>query len=92
MYGGGAVLALIPASGGSEGIPGKNIKAFGDHPLVAYTIATARCSRYVDSVAVTTDGGEIASIAQIYGTEAPFLCPTEFASTRHAPLMPSCIP
>lgn len=80
MYDDSTILALIPARGGSKGIPGKNIKAFDGHPLIAYTIAAARRSRYVDSVVVTTDSEEIAGVARAYGAEAPFLRPAELAS------------
>lgn len=80
MYSNQTILALIPARGGSKSIPGKNIKAFGGHPLIAYTIAAARRSRYVDSVVVTTDSEEIAAIARTYGAETPFLRPAELAS------------
>lgn len=79
MYQGQSILALIPARGGSKGIPGKNIKEFNGHPLIAYTVAAARGSRYVDTVVATTDSPEIASVAKAYGAEAPFLRPPELA-------------
>lgn len=79
MYQGERILALIPARGGSKGIPGKNIKEFGGHPLIAYTVAAARRSRYVDDVVVTTDSGEIAAAARRYGAEVPFMRPPELA-------------
>lgn len=79
MYESKSVLALIPARGGSKGIPGKNIKEFNGRPLISYTIAAARASRYVDSVVVTTDSAEIAGIAERYGAEVPFLRPSELA-------------
>lgn len=80
MYEGKTILALIPARGGSKGIPGKNVKEFNGRPLIAYTIAAARRSRYVDSVVVTTDDGGIAAVAREYGAEAPFLRPAELAA------------
>ncbi len=73
------ILALIPARGGSKGIPGKNIKELNGHPLIAYTIAAARRSRYTDLVVVTTDSEEIAAVARAYGAEVPFLRPAELA-------------
>ncbi len=79
MYKDYTILALIPARGGSKGIPGKNIKEFNGRPLIAYTIAAARRSKYIDSVVVTTDSQKIASIAMEYGAEAPFLRPVELA-------------
>lgn len=75
-----SILALIPARGGSKGIPGKNIKEFNGRPLISYTIAAARRSRYVDSVVVTTDDEEIASVAREYGAEVPFMRPAELAA------------
>lgn len=79
MYEEKHILALIPARGGSKGIPGKNIKEFNGRPLIAYTIAAARGSGYVDTVVVTTDSAEIAEIAERYGAEVPFLRPPELA-------------
>lgn len=79
MIEGKNVVALIPARGGSKGIKGKNIKPLREHPLIAYTIAAARTSAYVDAVVVTTDSAEIASVARAYGAEVPFLRPAELA-------------
>lgn len=79
MYESNRVMALIPARGGSKGIPGKNIKEFNGRPLIAYTIVAARNSEYVDSTIVTTDSSEIAQIAMRYGAEVPFLRPPELA-------------
>ncbi|MCD6424344.1 MAG: acylneuraminate cytidylyltransferase, partial [Anaerolineales bacterium] len=73
------VLALIPARGGSKGIPRKNIKDLGDHPLIAYSIAAGLSSKLVTRTIVTTDDEEIARIARDYGAEVPFLRPEEFA-------------
>ena len=69
MYEDKSVLALIPARGGSKGIPGKNIKPLCGHPLIAYTISAARKSKYVDAVVVTTDSKEIAEVSRRYGAE-----------------------
>lgn len=79
MFSQKCIMALIPARGGSKGIPGKNIKEFNGRPLISYTIAAARESKYVDAVIVTTDSKEIAEIAERYGAEAPFLRPPELA-------------
>ncbi len=82
------VLALIPARGGSKGIPRKNIKDLGDHPLIAYSIASGLSSKLVTRTIVTTDDEEIARIARDYGAEVPFLRPEEFArdDTRDLPV------
>lgn len=76
------ILALIPARGGSKGIPRKNIKVLHGSPLIAYTIAAARNSRYIDDVVVTTDSDEIAKIARDYGASVPFMRPSELADDR----------
>ena len=73
------VLALIPARGGSKGIPRKNIKDLGGYPLIAYSIAAGLNSKLVTRTIVTTDDGEIARIAREYGAEVPFLRPEEIA-------------
>lgn len=73
------VLAIIPARGGSKGIPGKNIRLLGDAPLIAYSIAAALHSEYVDRVVVSTDSEAIAAVALEWGAEAPFLRPPEIA-------------
>lgn len=73
------ILALIPARGGSKGIPRKNIKVLHGSPLIAYTIAAARNSCYIDDVVVTTDSTEIAKIARDYGASVPFMRPPELA-------------
>ena len=79
MYKTHEIVAIIPARGGSKGIPGKNIKPLGDKPMIAYTIEASLNSRYIDDVIVTTDSEEIASIANEYGAETPFLRPAALA-------------
>lgn len=74
------VLAVIPARGGSKGLPRKNIKKLIDKPLVAWPISAALNSSYVDKVVVTTDDIEIANVAERYGACVPFLRPAKLAS------------
>jgi CMP-N,N'-diacetyllegionaminic acid synthase len=74
-----SVVAFIPARQGSKRVPGKNVRLLGTHPLLAYTIATAFESGVFESVIVSTDSEEIASIARHYGAEVPFLRPQRFA-------------
>lgn len=74
------VLALIPARGGSKGVPQKNIRKIKGYPLIAYTIAAARMSQRINRVIVSTDSEEIAEIAKYYGAEVPFLRPSELAT------------
>jgi N-acylneuraminate cytidylyltransferase len=74
-------VALIPARGGSERVPGKNVAVLGGHPLIAYSIAAARSSGVFDAVVVSTDSEEIADAALRYGAEVPGLRPREIASS-----------
>ena len=74
------LLALIPARGGSKGIPRKNIRPFCGKPLLQWTIDVARAAPSVDRVVVSTDDPEIAEIACAGGAEVPFLRPAELAS------------
>jgi N-acylneuraminate cytidylyltransferase len=73
------ILAVIPARGGSKGIPRKNIKNFAGYPLIAYSIQAALNSKYVTRTIVSTDDIEIADVAESYGAEIPFLRPAEYA-------------
>jgi YrbI family 3-deoxy-D-manno-octulosonate 8-phosphate phosphatase len=76
------VLAIIPARGGSKGIPRKNIKDFAGYPLIAYSIAAGLLAETVTRVLVSTDDEEIAAVARQHGAETPFLRPAEFAQDR----------
>jgi len=73
------ILALIPARGGSKGIPRKNIREFAGYPLIAWSIAAARQSDLVTRTIVSTDDEEIAAVARSFEAETPFLRPAEFA-------------
>src|SRR5688500_475073 len=72
------ILALIPARGGSKGIPRKNIRSFAGYPLIAWSIAAAKQAACVTRSIVSTDDEEIAAVAREYGAETPFLRPAEF--------------
>jgi CMP-N,N'-diacetyllegionaminic acid synthase len=72
-------IAIIPARGGSKGLPGKNIKMLCEKPLIAWSIETALQSKYLDEVMVTTDSKKIAEVSKIYGATVPFLRPQELA-------------
>ena len=76
------VLAIIPARGGSKGIPHKNIRPFAGYPLIAYSIAAGLQANSVTRVIVTTDDEEIAEVARVFGAEIPFLRPAELAQDR----------
>lgn len=73
------VLAIIPARGGSKGIPDKNIAVVGGKPLLAWTIIEARKSHYIDRIIVSTDSQKIARVSREYGAEVPFLRPADLA-------------
>jgi YrbI family 3-deoxy-D-manno-octulosonate 8-phosphate phosphatase len=76
------VLAIIPARGGSKGIPRKNIREFAGYPLIAYSIAAGRQADTVTRVIVTTDDDEIAQVARQFGAEIPFIRPSRLAQDR----------
>jgi YrbI family 3-deoxy-D-manno-octulosonate 8-phosphate phosphatase len=73
------ILSIIPARGGSKGIPRKNIRNFAGHPLIAWSIAAAKQSEFVTRTIVSTDDEEIATIARACGAQSPFLRPAELA-------------
>jgi CMP-N,N'-diacetyllegionaminic acid synthase len=74
------VLAVIPARGGSKGIPRKNLVDVAGLPMIAWTIAAALRSRYIDRVIVSTDDREIAEVSVAHGAEVPFLRPASLAT------------
>ena len=76
------ILALIPARGGSKGIPRKNIKDFAGYPLIAWSVAAGLQAKSVSRVIVSTDDAEIAAVARECGAETPFLRPAELAQDR----------
>ena len=76
---GGNVLALIPARGGSKSIPRKNVIEIAGKPLIAWSILHALASTRITRVVVSTDDVEIASIAEQWGAEVPFVRPPEYA-------------
>ena len=82
------VLAVIPARGGSKGLPGKNLRPLGGVPLIAWSIRSSLEAQGVSDTVVTTDDPAIAEAARAYGAEAPFLRPPELA-TDTAPTEPA---
>ena len=73
------VIAIIPARGGSRGLPGKNVASLAGMPLIGHAIRHARESGVIDRVVVSTDSEDIATVARRCGAEAPFLRPAELA-------------
>ena len=74
------ILVVIPARGGSKGIPRKNIKPFAGKPLIYYTIDTARAIVPDEDICVSTDDAEIISVVEQYGLKVPFVRPAELAT------------
>lgn len=81
------IIAIIPARGGSKGIPKKNIVKINGKPLISYSIDVAKKSKLIDRVIVTTDNDEIAEISKKYGAEIPFIRPSDLAED-HVPTYP----
>lgn len=67
------VLAVVPARGGSKGVPGKNIRLAGGKPLIAWTLEAAAASRHVDRVVLSSDDAAIIEVARACGCEVPFV-------------------
>jgi N-acylneuraminate cytidylyltransferase len=80
MIEGSKVLALIPARGGSKGVPRKNLRMVSGRPLIAWTIEAAKGSRYIDRLILSSDDDEIMQVAQEYGCEVPFRRRPELAT------------
>ncbi len=74
------ILTVIPARGGSKGIPHKNIKRLNGKPLIYYTIDCARAICNDEDICVSTDDAEIISVVEQYGLKVPFVRPAELAS------------
>ena len=73
-------IALIPARGGSNRVPRKNIREFNGKPLIAWSIAAAQSSGLFERIIVSTDDEEIGSISKEYGAEVPFKRPPELSN------------
>lgn len=74
------IVGIIPARGGSKGVPKKNIREIGGFPLIAYSIIAAQLVRNMNRCIVSTDCEEIAGVARRYGGDVPFMRPSEFAT------------
>ncbi len=82
MIDGRSAIAIIPARGGSKGLPRKNVLDVCGKPLIAWSVEKALKSRHLDVVLVTTDSDEIAVVARRFGADVPFLRPAELATDR----------
>lgn len=78
------ILAIIPARGGSKGLPRKNLLPFCGQPLIAHTIKAALEAKGISRVVVSTDDLEIAAVAREFGAEVPFLRPADLATDDSA--------
>lgn len=81
-------LALVPARGGSKGIPRKNIRPLAGKPLIAWTIEAAKAVPGIERVVVSTEDEEIAAVAREWGADVPFLRPAELASDEAPGIAP----
>lgn len=80
------IVAIIPARGGSKGVPGKNIKLLAGYPLIAYSIVACKLAKNIDRVIISTDSMEIADISTRYGAEVPFMRPSEISQDKSTDL------
>lgn len=74
------ILVVIPARGGSKGLPGKNIKELCGKPLIGYSIDVARAITSDDNICVSTDDRNIIDVVEHYGLKVPFIRPAELAT------------
>ncbi|PJO41192.1 acylneuraminate cytidylyltransferase family protein [Lysinibacillus xylanilyticus] len=82
------VLAIIPARGGSKGVPRKNIKELAGKPLIEWTIEEAKKSKYIDRIIVSSEDKEILQVAQKFGADVPFVRPANLAEDTTAGIEP----
>lgn len=80
------VVAIVPARGGSKGVPKKNIRLLAGYPLIAYAVLAGKLAGNIDRVIVSTDSREIADTAAGYGAEVPFLRPLALAGDKSTDL------
>jgi CMP-N,N'-diacetyllegionaminic acid synthase len=82
MISGHSVLGLVIGRGGSKGLPRKNVLLLCGKPMVAWTVAAACASRYIDRVIVSSDDSDVIAAAVAAGAEAPFVRPFELATDQ----------
>ena len=80
------VVGIVPARGGSKGVPKKNIRPLAGYPLIAYAVLAGKLAANIDRVIVSTDSQDIADTAAQYGAEVPFLRPIELAGDQSTDL------
>lgn len=79
MYNNKKILAIIPARGGSKRLPRKNVLNLANKPLIAWSIESAKNSKYIDKLILSSDDEEIIHVAKKFGCEVPFVRPKELA-------------
>jgi N-acylneuraminate cytidylyltransferase len=82
------VLAIVPARGGSKGVPRKNIREAAGKPLIAWTIEEAKKSRYIDRLILSSEDEEIIAVARDWGCDVPFVRPAELAQDNTPGIAP----
>lgn len=88
MFNNLSVLAVIPARGGSKGVPRKNIRELAGKPLIAWTIEEAKKSKYITKLILSSEDDEIIGVAKAYGCDVPFKRPIELAQDDTAGIDP----
>jgi CMP-N-acetylneuraminic acid synthetase len=79
VYNNKKILAIIPARGGSKRLPRKNVLNLANKPLIAWSIESAKNSKYIDKLILSSDDEEIINVAKKFGCEVPFVRPKELA-------------
>ena len=92
MIEGKSVLAIIPARGGSKGVPRKNVRGVAGKPLIAWSIDEAKKSGYIDRLVLSSDDAEIIETAKAWGCEVPFVRPAELARDESPGIDPGALP
>src|SRR4051794_29098155 len=82
------VLGLITARGGSKGLPRKNILLLAGKPLIAWSIAAGKASRFIDRVVLSSEDAEIIEVAKAHGCDVPFVRPSELSRDETPSLDP----
>ena len=88
MYKTKSIIGIIPARGGSKGVPNKNIKIVGGKPLIAWTIEESKKSKYLDRLILSSDSKQIINVANRFGCETPFVRPIELAQDNTSGMAP----
>jgi len=83
------IIAVIPARGGSKGVPRKNIRELAGKPLIGWTIEEALKSQYIDRLILSSEDDEIIRVAMEFGCDVPFIRPAELALDKTTGIEPA---